>query len=162
VSDLDGRLQELSDRLEIGDVLSRYGIAIDGRRWGLLATVFTPDAVIDYSASGGPSGRFPEIAAWLERFLSPFPMNQHMTVNSHVELDGDTARVRSYFFNPNSFPDESGELKMIFVGGYYNDKFERGASGWRISERIQDTSWMYSSDSPEEWARRTGLGADGA
>jgi hypothetical protein len=162
VSEADRRLRELSDRLEIGDVLTRYGIAIDTRQWGLLATVFTPDALIDYSSSGGPSGRFPEIASWLERFLTPFPMNQHMTLNSHVELEGDVARARSYFFNPNSLPDESGELKMIFVGGYYDDRFERGASGWRIVERVQATSWMYSSDSPEEWAKRTGLGDHGA
>ncbi len=158
MSGVEERLGELSDRLEIADLLSRYGIAIDTRQWGLLETVFSPDARIDYSSSGGPAGQFPEIAAWLASFLTPFPMNQHMTLNSEVRLEGDTALVRSYFFNPNSLPDESGVMKMIFVGGFYNDRLQRGSDGWRIIERIQTTSWMHSSDSPEEWAKRTGLG----
>jgi hypothetical protein len=154
---LEQRLSELLDRHDISDLLSRYGVAIDSRKWDLLDTVFTPDATIDYSSSGAPKGSYPEIRVWLETFLTRFPMNQHMTVNSHVTLNGDTAVGRSYFFNPNSFPDESGEMRMIFVGGYYNDDFVRTSDGWRIARREGETAWMYSEDPPDVWAKRTGL-----
>ena len=145
------------DRHDIQELLTRYGVAIDSRQWHLLDTVFTPDAVIDYSTSGAPQASYPEIRAWLESFLTKFPMNQHMTLNSHVTLNGDAAVGRSYFFNPNSFPDESGEIRMIFVGGYYNDEFVRTPDGWRIARREGETRWMYSDDPPEVWAKRTGL-----
>jgi hypothetical protein len=157
MAELDQRLADMLDRQEIADLLTRYGIAIDSRQWDLLDTVFTPDATIDYSTSGAPKGRYPEIKVWLETFLTKFPMNQHMTLNSHITLDGDSATGRTYFFNPNSFPDETGVPRMIFVGGFYNDRFVRTDAGWRIAEREGETAWMYSDDPPEVWARRTGL-----
>jgi hypothetical protein len=42
-----------SNRLEIQALLTRYTIAIDTHDWGMLDTVFTPDARIDYEASAG-------------------------------------------------------------------------------------------------------------
>ena len=49
-------LQEISDRLEIQDLLTRYSFAIDQRDWDALDSVFTEDARIDYSESGGAAG----------------------------------------------------------------------------------------------------------
>ncbi len=51
-------LQDISDRLEIQDLLVAYSYAIDGRDFDALDDVFTPDAFIDYTAMGG-SGREP-------------------------------------------------------------------------------------------------------
>jgi hypothetical protein len=45
------QVQLLIDRLEIDDLLTRYTVALDTREWDLLATVFTPDATIDYTSS---------------------------------------------------------------------------------------------------------------
>jgi hypothetical protein len=157
MTQMDARMTEVLDRLEIDDLLTRYAVAIDSRRWDLLETVFTPDAMIDYSSSGAPKGTFPEIAAWLEKFLTPFAMNQHMTLNKYIVLDGDTATGRTYFLNPNSFLDESGDPRLIIVGGYYHDRFVRTAQGWRISERAEEAAWVQSEDSMEIWAQRTGL-----
>ena len=56
-------LQELSDRLEIDDLLSRYTFAIDERDFDALDDVFTPDATIDYTTSGGIKGSYPEVKA---------------------------------------------------------------------------------------------------
>ncbi len=154
---MDKRLAELADRLEIDDLLTRYAIALDSRRWDLLHTVFTPDAHIDYSSSGAPKGSFPEVAAWLESFLPQFASNQHMTLNKHIELSGDVGTGRTYFLNPNSFVDASGEARLIFVGGYYNDKFVRTPDGLRNAEREEEAAWDKSDDPMDVWAKRTGL-----
>ncbi|MGR7003390.1 nuclear transport factor 2 family protein [Yinghuangia aomiensis] len=37
-------LQEISDRLEIQDLMVRYSHAVDTQQWDVLDTVFTPDA----------------------------------------------------------------------------------------------------------------------
>ena len=62
-------LQEMSDRLEIQDLFSRYTYAIDERNWDGLDDVFTPDAFIDYTEAGGEKGQLPEISAgWPRRW----------------------------------------------------------------------------------------------
>jgi hypothetical protein len=152
------RLAEMSDQFEISRVLTRYGVAIDTRQWQQLHELFTPDARLDYSSSGAPAGSLAEIIAWMSSFLPQFHMNQHMTLNSHVEIEGDTARGRTYFLNPNSFLVD-GEPRLITVGGFYVDRFVRTPDGWRIAERVQETAWVQSEDSMEVWAERTRLRA---
>ena len=66
-------LEEISDRLEIQQLLIDYSTAIDKRRFDDLDRVFTPDAYIDYRAMGGIDGRFPEVKAWLAQVLPNFP-----------------------------------------------------------------------------------------
>jgi hypothetical protein len=131
----------LADRLEIDDLLTRYTVAVDTKDWDLLATCFTPDAHIDYRASGGTEGSYPEVAAWLAEILAAFPMTQHFCTNRMVTIDGDTATARSYFYNPMGMPDADGQ-KLMFVGGYYNDHLVRTPDGWRIRERIEEMAWM--------------------
>ncbi|MGA9676375.1 MAG: nuclear transport factor 2 family protein, partial [Mycobacterium sp.] len=46
-------LEEISDRLEIQQLLVDYSTAIDQRRFDDLDKVFIPDAYIDYRALGG-------------------------------------------------------------------------------------------------------------
>ena len=49
-------IQEISDRLEIQDLLARYCDALDRKDWDIFDRIFTPDAVIDYTAMGGSCG----------------------------------------------------------------------------------------------------------
>jgi 3-phenylpropionate/cinnamic acid dioxygenase small subunit len=134
--------QDVSDRLEIDDLLSRYTFAIDAKDFDALDTVFTPDAQIDYTTSGGIKGAYPEVKAWLAKALAMFPTTQHLLGNKRVTLDGDTATSRTYFYNPMGAPKKGGGLQMFFVGGYYNDRLVRTPDGWRIAERFEETAWM--------------------
>ena len=54
-------LREISDRIQINDLLVRYTSAIDEKDWALLDTCFTPDAHVDYVSSGGVKGSYPEV-----------------------------------------------------------------------------------------------------
>ena len=56
-------IASLRDRIEIEELLTLYCTAIDTRELELLDRVFTPDAVIDYTRSGGPRAELPEIRA---------------------------------------------------------------------------------------------------
>jgi 3-phenylpropionate/cinnamic acid dioxygenase small subunit len=134
----EGRtLQELSDRLDIDDLLTRYAVAIDSKNFDLLDEVFTPDARIDYTSSGGIAGQFPEVKAWLASVLPHFPAYQHLVCNRYVTLDGDRATSVASFYNPMQNP--SGTL--FFVGGEYRDQLVRTPNGWRIAERIEVSVW---------------------
>ena len=134
--------QELSDRSEIMDTLIRYAEAIDTKHYELLADVFTPDAHIDYTTSGGPEGKYPEIRAWLERALAPFPTYLHALSNTTFRFEPATAHTRTYFVNPMAYPLADGSLHTFTVYGWYVDRLVRTADGWRIDQRREEQAMM--------------------
>jgi hypothetical protein len=151
-------IEQISDRIEIEDLLQRYTAAIDAKDWDLLDTVFAADATLDYTSSGGPRGPYPEVKAWLQRALALFPMTHHMIGKSTVHLDGDRAQCRSIFYNPMGMPvdddgrfvaDGSGTGQHVFVvGGFYNDTCARTPDGWRIVEKVEEQSYLTGGFAP--------------
>lgn len=139
------KAEDVSDRIEIDYLLTRYATAVDTRDWDLYQTVFTADAIIDYTSSGGIRGGLAEVTKWLAESLAMFSMSQHMVTNRDIRITGDTASSRSYFYNPMGRTKRDGTLDLMFVGGYYRDRLRRTADGWRIVERLQDTAWFSSS-----------------
>lgn len=133
--------QDIADRMAIDDLLTRYTMAVDSGDWQQLDTVFTPDAVIDYTSAGGVRGTRDEIKAWLAKALAPFPVRQHMIGNRHVEIEGDTATVRAYFFNPMMLTHPDGSSHPTPGGGYYNHRLVRTPEGWRSVELIEEEVW---------------------
>ena len=137
-------LQEISDRLEIQDLFARYSFAIDERDWEALDQVFTPDARIDYTESGGAKGSLAAIKAWLPGALERFPAFQHMVATTKLTLDGDTANSRTILFNPMVHVGDGGERQTFFMGLWYRDTLVRTPAGWRISERYEELGWTHN------------------
>ena len=135
-------LRELRDRLAINDLLVRYAWAIDTKDWDTLDIVFTPDAKIDYTRTGGIAGSLAEIKPWLAESLAAFPATQHLLSNSQVTIDGDTATARTAVYNPMGAATREGPLHFFFMGGIYADQMVRTADGWRITERVEHLVWM--------------------
>ncbi|BBX03369.1 hypothetical protein MMOR_43050 [Mycolicibacterium moriokaense] len=129
-------LEEISDRLEIQQLMVDYSTAIDRKQFDDLDHVFTPDAYIDYRVTGGIDGRFPQVKAWLKDVLPNFPAYYHMLGNFDVRIDGDSASSRTICFNPMVFNVE--EKQILFVGIWYVDEFVRTAEGWRMSKRVEE------------------------
>jgi hypothetical protein len=136
-------LQEMSDRFEIQDLLVRYSHAIDTRQWDLLDDVFTPDAVIDYTATGGPRGTLGETKEFLSTVLDRFPAYQHLLGNVALEFDGDSATGRTMCHNPMLPPGE--QSGVLYVGLWYVDRFARVDGAWRIAERVEEKSYLHFS-----------------
>ncbi|QIG44856.1 nuclear transport factor 2 family protein [Nocardioides anomalus] len=135
-------LQELSDRAEITDVLVRYTRAIDTGAWDRLDTVFTPDARIDYTASGGIDATYPEIKAWLAEVLPAFfPLRMHTLGQVEIALDGDGAEVAAYFHNPMPMDDGQGGTKLVEFGGLYHHTMTRTPDGWRSVRLREEVVW---------------------
>lgn len=138
-------LQEMSDRLEIQDLFARYSFAIDERDWDALDRVFTPDARIDYSETGGASGSFAQIKAWLPLALDRFAMFQHMVATTRLDIDGDEARSRTILFNPMVHRDATGHDQTFFIGLWYRDRLVRTDQGWRIAERYEEMAYVHNA-----------------
>lgn len=138
-------LQEVADRMEINNLLIDYCDAVDRDEIDRFDDIFTPDALIDYSVFGGPRGGLDEIKAFLKEVLPQVPVKQHMIANSRVWLDGDTARSRTLCFNPMSVPVAGDQLEMTYYGLWYVDTLVRTEAGWRISERLEEKSYIFKA-----------------
>jgi 3-phenylpropionate/cinnamic acid dioxygenase small subunit len=140
-------IEEISDRLEIQDLLIRYSHAVDTWDWDLYRTVFTEDAYIDYSEfAGGVKGTVDEIVAFLAGTMPTFKGHQHMVGNTVLEIDGDTAKSRTICFNPMVMDVEGQEL-VFFCGLWYRDQLVRTAEGWKIKHRYEER--LYQFNQPE-------------
>ena len=137
-------LRTLVDRLEIDDLLTSYTRAIDTGDWDRLDAVFTPDAEIDYTSTGGIAGPYPEVKAWLAENLPMFPRRQHLLGQKEVSLDGEPAvgaRVVAYFLNPMVLPQADGSELLWEFGGLYHHDLVRTADGWRSARLVEELCW---------------------
>jgi hypothetical protein len=137
-------LQEISDRLEIQDLLASYSYAIDMRDWDGLDDVFTPDAVIDYTEMGGSRGDLAATKEFLRTVLPTFAGFQHMVATSKLKIDGDTAEGRTICHNPMVLDKGNGQTHVFFCGLWYRDQFVRTADGWRISSRHEEKCYFHN------------------
>jgi hypothetical protein len=136
-------VEELSDRLEIQDLITAYSYAIDFHRFDDLDAIFTPDATLDFTATGGIAGPLPEIKTWLASVLVHFAGHQHLVATSQVSLDGDIASSRTLCHNPMYLPEKDGAQQVFYVGLWYHDTFIRTTEGWRITSRVQEKGYMH-------------------
>ena len=129
------------DRLDIEEVLIRYTRAIDTGEWDRLDDVFTPDADIDYTASGGIAAPYAEIKPWLAEMLPIFPRRMHTLGQVDSVVDGDAATVAAYFHNPMVLPQEEGEGVLVEFGGIYHHELVRTPDGWRSRRLLEQIVW---------------------
>jgi 3-phenylpropionate/cinnamic acid dioxygenase small subunit len=132
-------IQEISDRLEIEALVHKYARAVDTRDWDLWRSLFTDEAIVDYSSAGAIAGSRDEVAAWLEQALSAMQMMQHFISNIEAEIDGDTAQVRAMFYNPMKLP---GMEELSYCGGYYHHTLVRTPDGWRSRAMREENAWF--------------------
>ena len=135
-------MQEISDRLEIQDLMTRYSYAIDTRDWDALDDVFTPDAHIDYSVFGGSVGNLAETKEFLGGAMPMFTTLQHMVSGTTITFTGDdSADTKTQCHNPMTMGDAEHPDLMV-CGLWYVDKLVRTDEGWRIRERVEDKVYM--------------------
>jgi hypothetical protein len=129
----------VDDLRQIERLLHDYAWACDENDWAALPGVFTEDAELDYSTTGGPVGGRDEVVGWLETSLSQVAMIQHVVTNVRIDVDGDAAGGRAMFFTTVRLPGLDG---VLLTGGYYDLAFVRTADGWRIRRLFEDNRWM--------------------
>ncbi len=137
-------LQDISDRLEIQDLLVSYSYAIDGRDFDALDDVFTSDAFIDYTAMGGSAGNLEETKKFLTEAMPAFSSFQHMVSTSKVEIDGDTAHAKTICHNPMVMPIGDDKVQVFYCGLWYVDDLVRTDAGWRITRRVEEKSYVHN------------------
>lgn len=130
----------MSEHSDISALLYRYARAVDSKDWELYRSVFTEDAVIDYSSAGAVVGTRDEVVDWFAANFGVIPWSMHYITNIEIlDTDGETATVRAMFYNPMRLP---GMADMSACGGYYHHELVRTPDGWRSRSLREENLWF--------------------
>jgi hypothetical protein len=140
---------ELRDREAIRDVLHRHAHGVDRYDAKIMEAVYWPGAIEDHSAYVLPRDEF--IAHYLT-FRDAMPVESHQLGNILIRIEGDTAKVQTYFQGFTRVAAADGNPAEEFVvSGRYLDRMEKREREWRIAHRkvVYDHFREYSNAS--EW-----------
>lgn len=138
------KLQDISDKLEINELLARYCHALDQKDWDAFQAIFLSDAVLDFTAFGGPKGSPAELQEFFTPILSSLSSTQHTVSTVKVDLVGDNASARSAAIVPMTAKTPEGNESTFVSGLWYEDNLVRTQGGWKIKSRTQIRSWTAS------------------
>jgi hypothetical protein len=137
-------LQEISDRIQIEELLVRYCYAVDDRDWDAYRNVFTADAVLDDTVTGGVKSGVEEHVAFMKRALSRILISQHAISTMLLDIRGDEASARVHCSCPMVVDIGQGRKHVFFQGLWYRDQLVRTEEGWRVSELVEEGYWTHN------------------
>jgi|SRR5215510_2305689 len=145
----DPRLDALTSRLEIEQVILSLARATDRREVAAIRACYHSDAHDDHGAFSGSGAEFAE---WVPKALGPFAATQHVLSPPRIELDGDVAHAETYCTAHHVYPasDPGGERDSI-MGLRYLDRFERRGGVWRIASRRCVWDYTYIVPVDDKW-----------
>ncbi|MCU0269388.1 MAG: nuclear transport factor 2 family protein [Acidimicrobiales bacterium] len=134
--------ERLADIAAIENLAVAYGFAVDDRDWPRWAALFTDDAHLDYTHSGGIAGPITEVAAWIAEAMPAFTWSLHSVLTHEIRFTSDTtATGRVHLFNRNGV-DWNGALEICDVGGRYLDDYRRDGDRWRFTRRVEESLYI--------------------
>jgi hypothetical protein len=121
------------DRLAIRELIDQAMILVDLRDYDGYGDLYTPDGRYEspFAQAQGPS----EISAMSRRLTeSGFTAGKrHFTGPVQIEVDGDHAQARSWFWVA-----ETAGAPGVFATGTFTDQLEKRDGRWRFTHRKQD------------------------
>lgn len=130
-------IELLAAKLEIQEQLAHYAHGVDRADADLLRSVFTEDAVLDYSKAGIPKGSRDEVCGFfIKAFSESMVWAQHYITNFEIDLNEarDEAAVTAMFYNPCLIP---GMEEPSIFGGFYTHEFVKTPDGWKSKHVIE-------------------------
>ncbi|KAH8762544.1 hypothetical protein F5883DRAFT_560684 [Diaporthe sp. PMI_573] len=129
-------IEEISDRLEIQDMYTRYVHAADDRE--SLDNIFLPNTTFDWTSTGGGKMTYKEAKEGPVFTGKLLPWAFHIYANVRIDFleQNQKAVVKVKALNPSGLEDKQGKPMMFQTHGTYTDRLEKTVNGWRIMSRI--------------------------
>lgn len=131
----------VADRIEIADLVSRFALLLDEKRWEDAATVFTDDVAV-HSPRGGELRGIDKVVDFMRQGEVEGQEAQHTTTDLLVDVDGDHAALSAnstvYYYRDGQAPHFTGGLRQHLTA-------TRTPAGWRISEARITPLWTRES-----------------
>lgn len=133
-------LQELIDRSEITELVSRLGIWLDEKRWDEARSILTEDATAET-----PGGKVAGVDLLAEQARRNHVVpTHHVITNVLIDLDGDRATVGANLIATFVHrPDTPGPHFQL--GERYSFEAVRTPDGWRLSRVESRPIWSAGS-----------------
>jgi ketosteroid isomerase-like protein len=153
---LEARLRRLEDRIEINDLIARYGLAMDDRDMAAMPGLFTADVVIS-SADGGmnATGRGGVVEMYRRRLQALGPSN-HVTHDRVVTFDEASPDRASGIVLSHAEMSRRGAAMLAAIR--YTDAYRREDGHWRFASRALAFLYFVRAD---EFADAMGPGLAG-
>jgi len=133
--DRAARMDQLLDRQDILDCLTRFSRGMDRFDRECFLSAFHPDAVI---AAGDFVGGPVALYQWASAMHDSGQIATHHNLLNHTcEIEGDTAHTETYYLFAARNRDETNWL----AGGRYLDRLQRLDGDWRIALRTNVIEW---------------------
>lgn len=133
--------EELTARLEVIDLVSKYARGMDTKNWRAVGKILTDKLDIDYSqATGQPATEMTrdELVNALRTLLDRSNVTvQTLTTNHVVEVSGERADSVSDL----AVVHRTDEGKTFEVRGRYAFGFSKQSDSWKISKIHIHASW---------------------
>ena len=121
---------DFADWLAICNLKARYCRLLDTKDWDGWKALFTPDCVIDTTASGGSVTRDRDsFVASVSQSLAE-AKTAHQVHSPEITIDGDEARA-VWAMQDRVVWGERG----LTGYGHYHERYRRTADGWQIAEQ---------------------------
>jgi 3-phenylpropionate/cinnamic acid dioxygenase small subunit len=131
---LEEQVQWLVDRAQISDLLHAFARALDTKDWQAYVETYAEDGVVELPWATVERA---ELAEFVSRDLGRFHATHHISSNHAIEIDGDTARSRSYLLSMHVL-DPDDQASQWLAGGWYDNEYRRTPDGWKLT-RVQIT-----------------------
>ena len=126
-----------ADTKAITDTLGLWCRIVDARALDRLPEVFDPRVRWDFgkgTVDHGLTACTARIAAHLAS-AGQCGATQHHLANPRIDIEGDAAESEAYFFAAHAGRRRFTGRTLLQWGNYL-DRWQRGAAGWRIVERV--------------------------
>lgn len=146
-------LQTLLDRMSIIDLVTRYAVAIDLKRWDDFASCFAEQLELKLISTGcWISISREKLIDIVSRTFVQYDAAQHISANHQVAVTGDRATCISTL-NVTHFIAKDPEGPIQRQIGYYRYELARAAE-WKIVRMEQMLSWQDGNQEIFERAHR--------
>ncbi|WGF89967.1 nuclear transport factor 2 family protein [Marinivivus vitaminiproducens] len=140
---LEEKVAYLLDRVQITDVLQRYGQCVDTHDFERLRTCYGDTIEVDHSPTIGmgrmriPADRW---CAMAETFHSQLDGDEHILIPQSIVINGDRASCHMLVHASHFYRQANGSPFQTLVGTYDLD-LVKTADGWKICRSIQGVTW---------------------
>jgi len=147
---LEDQVQWLVDRARISDLLHEFALALDTKDWHAYVETYADDGVLELPWATLERS---ELADFVARDLGRFHATHHVSANHSIEIDGDTARSRSYVLAMHVL-DPPDQATQWLGGGWYDNEYRRTDHGWRLTRVRITPVWDIGARPPGEGDQR--------
>jgi len=135
----DNDIEEVITFHKVSQTLYRYASSVDTKDWETLRSLFTDDAVGEYSHLDPISGA-DAIVAWIQSMTADRNWQHHLINVYHVDRTGpETATALTYHTSHQTGEGVPDEVTLLVAR--YRDELRMVDGRWKIARKQMQTGW---------------------